>query len=38
MDPADNPLGFTVGTVNHGRWPLLWTEDLLAFFRENPSD
>jgi dienelactone hydrolase len=36
MDPADNPLGFTVGTANHGRWPLLWTEEMLAFFRANP--
>ena len=37
VDPADNPLGFSVGTVNHGRWPLAWTGDMLAFFREHPS-
>jgi hypothetical protein len=36
MDPQDNPLGFTVGTANHGRWPILWTEDMLAFFRAHP--
>jgi pimeloyl-ACP methyl ester carboxylesterase len=36
MDPEANPLGFTVGTANHVRWPLLWTEDMLAFFRDHP--
>jgi hypothetical protein len=36
MEAADNPLGFSVGTANHVRWPLLWTDDMLAFFRENP--
>jgi hypothetical protein len=36
MDSADDPLGFTVGTANHVRWPVLWTEDMLAFFRAHP--
>ena len=36
MSSADNPLGFTTGTANHGRWPLLWTEAMLAFFRDHP--
>ncbi len=36
MNPADNPLGFTVGTANHGRWPMLWTNEMLAFFRDHP--
>ena len=36
MNPEDNPLGFTVGTANHVRWPLLWTADMLAFFRDHP--
>ena len=36
MEPAENPLGFSVGTANHGRWPLLWTEDMLDFLREHP--
>jgi pimeloyl-ACP methyl ester carboxylesterase len=36
MDPAENPLGFTDGTANHSRWPLLWTQSMLAFFRDHP--
>jgi dienelactone hydrolase len=36
VNPADDPLGFTLGTANHGRWPLLWTEDMLDFFRAHP--
>jgi poly(3-hydroxybutyrate) depolymerase len=36
MSPEDNPLGFTVGTANHVRWPLLWTDEMLAFFRDHP--
>ena len=33
---ADNPLGYTVGSENHGRWPSLWTQDMLDFFRTHP--
>lgn len=36
MSAADDPLGFTVGTANHTRWPLLWTADMLAFFAAHP--
>jgi predicted esterase len=36
MDPNDNPLGFTLGTQNHTRWPSLWTQSLLDFFRRHP--
>jgi dienelactone hydrolase len=36
LDPADNPLGYTVGTANHGRWPYAWTQRMLAFFRAHP--
>ncbi len=36
MDPTANPLGFAVGTANHGRWPLLWTADMLRFLRDHP--
>jgi poly(3-hydroxybutyrate) depolymerase len=35
MDPADNPLGFTLGTQNHTRWPSLWTQSMLDFFRRH---
>jgi pimeloyl-ACP methyl ester carboxylesterase len=34
MNPADNPLGFTEGSVNHTRWPNDWTETMLAFLRQ----
>ncbi|HZP42681.1 MAG TPA: PHB depolymerase family esterase [Candidatus Binatia bacterium] len=33
---ADNPLGFTLGTRNHTRWPTLWTRAMLDFFRRHP--
>jgi hypothetical protein len=36
MDPANNPLGYTQGSANHGRWPSLWTQDMLDFFRTHP--
>jgi hypothetical protein len=36
MNPADDPLGFTLGTQNHTRWPSLWTQDMLDFFRQHP--
>ena len=36
MSAADNPLGFTLGTQNHTRWPSLWTQDMLDFFRQHP--
>ena len=35
MNSEDNPLGFTLGTQNHTRWPQLWTQDRLNFFREH---
>ena len=33
MSIEDNPRGFTEGTQNHTRWPALWTESMLDFFR-----
>ena len=35
MNPADNPLGFTVGSRNHTRWPSSWTQSMLNFFRKH---
>jgi len=32
--PSD-PLGFTVGTQNHTRWPDQWTASMLDFFRQH---
>ena len=34
-NPADNPLGFTEGSKNHTRWPSLWTQSMLDFFRHH---
>jgi hypothetical protein len=36
MNPLDNPMGFTVGSQNHARWPNDWTERMLRFFRGHP--
>ena len=36
MNPLDNPLGFTLGSQNHTRWPNDWTEEMLSFFRGHP--
>jgi hypothetical protein len=36
LNPADNPLGFTLGSTNHARWPSLWTQKMLDFFRGHP--
>jgi hypothetical protein len=36
MNPLDNPMGFTVGSQNHTRWPRSWTEKMLRFFRAHP--
>jgi poly(3-hydroxybutyrate) depolymerase len=33
MSPTDNPRGFTEGTQNHTRWPTVWTQTMLEFFR-----
>jgi dienelactone hydrolase len=35
MNPADNPRGFTEGSQNHTRWPSLWTQSMLDFFRHH---
>jgi poly(3-hydroxybutyrate) depolymerase len=35
MDPTQNPLGFTLGTQNHTRWPTQWTQTMLDFFRAH---
>jgi dienelactone hydrolase len=35
LNPADDPLGFTLGTQNHTRWPTLWTQAMLDFFRAH---
>jgi hypothetical protein len=34
-DPS-NPLGITLGTANHIRWPTVWTPSILDFFRRHP--
>jgi pimeloyl-ACP methyl ester carboxylesterase len=36
MNAADDPLGFTLGSSNHTRWPTLWTQSMLDFFRDHP--
>ena len=36
MNPLDNPLGFTLGSQNHTRWPNDWTEKMLRFLRKHP--
>lgn len=36
MNPADNPLGFTLGSQNHTRWPSAWTAKMLRFLRAHP--
>jgi len=36
MSPTmDNVRGFTEGTQNHTRWPTLWTQSMLDFFRQH---
>jgi len=35
-DTSANPLGITLGTANHVRWPLIWTLPMLDFFRVHP--
>jgi dienelactone hydrolase len=35
MNAADNPRGFTEGSLNHVRWPSTWTDNMLAFFRQH---
>ena len=32
----ENPIGGTVGAVNHVRWPMEWTPAMLDFFRQHP--
>lgn len=34
-DPS-NPLGWTLGLVNHSHWPLTWTRTMLEFLRDHP--
>jgi poly(3-hydroxybutyrate) depolymerase len=34
MNPADNPRGFTEGSINHTRWPDQWTPTMLSFLRQ----
>ena len=31
-----NPLGATLGLVNHARWPFGWTSEMLDFLRRHP--
>lgn len=33
---VDNPLGYSLGLANHGRWPLTWTSTMLDFLRAHP--
>ncbi|MBV8772327.1 MAG: hypothetical protein JO166_08375 [Deltaproteobacteria bacterium] len=35
-DPTTNPLGWTLGLVNHNIWPLTWTRTILEFLRDHP--
>ncbi len=34
-DPISNPLGWTLGLVNHNLWPLTWTRTMLEFLRDH---
>ncbi|HSW14994.1 MAG TPA: hypothetical protein VLI06_19260 [Solimonas sp.] len=39
QDPSGyfaNPMGFTLGVVNHGRWPSNWTDEMFAYLRAHP--
>lgn len=36
MGLLTNPIGSTVGTVNHAQWPKARTREMLDFFREHP--
>ncbi len=35
LSPLDNPRGFTEGSQNHTRWPTMWTQSMLDFFRQH---
>jgi dienelactone hydrolase len=35
-EPVFNPLGWTLGAVNHSRWPDSWTPTMLKFFSDHP--
>ncbi len=35
-DPGQ-PLGETLGSLNHVRWPLSWTDSMLQFLRDHPK-
>ena len=36
--PGSDPLGFSVGLVEHGRWPKKWTPVMLDFMRAHSLD
>jgi dienelactone hydrolase len=37
-DLGTNPAGITLGTINHTRWPQVWTLSMLDFFRTHPRN
>jgi hypothetical protein len=38
FDTTASPLGLTLGSANHTRWPQAWTGAMLEFFRVHPLD
>jgi len=38
FDTSASPLGLTLGSANHTRWPHLWTGAILEFLRSHPLD
>lgn len=36
LELLTNPIGSTVGMLNHAQWPKAWTSQMLDFFRKHP--